>query len=75
VGAALVIRTAPKLLTLVQAFRVLALFSADACWLLLTPLERLDVLRQPHFLIDSRPSCIRQCYFPQLGAGDGVAVF
>ena len=46
-GAALVIGAAAGLLVLAQAFGPLALSPADAAWLLLTPLDRRDVLRRP----------------------------
>jgi len=46
-GAAVVIGAAAGLLLLAQAFGPLALSPADACWLLLTPLGRRDVLRRP----------------------------
>jgi Family of unknown function (DUF6297) len=46
-GAALVIGSAAGLLMLAQAFGPLALSPADACWLLLTPLDRRAVLRRP----------------------------
>jgi len=46
-GAALVIGSAAGLLALAQAFGPLALSPADACWLLLTPLDRRAVLRRP----------------------------
>jgi Family of unknown function (DUF6297) len=46
-GAALVIGTATGLLMLAQAFGPLALSPADASWLLLSPLDRRDVLRRP----------------------------
>ena len=46
-GAALVIGAAAGLLLLAQAFGPLALSPADACWLLLSPLDRRDVLRRP----------------------------
>jgi len=45
-GAALVIGSAAGLLVLAQAFGPLALSPADAGWLLLTPLDRRDVLRR-----------------------------
>jgi Family of unknown function (DUF6297) len=45
-GAALVIGAAVGLLMLAQALGPLALSPADACWLLLTPLDRRDVLRR-----------------------------
>ena len=46
-GAALVIGAAAGLLVLAQALGPLALSPADAAWLLLTPLDRRDVLRRP----------------------------
>jgi len=46
-GAALVIGAAAGLLVLAQALGPLALSPADAAWLLLTPLNRRDVLRRP----------------------------
>jgi Family of unknown function (DUF6297) len=46
-GAALVIGAAVGLLMLAQAFGPLALSPADASWLLLSPLDRRDVLRRP----------------------------
>ena len=46
-GAALVIGSAAGLLVLAQALGPLALSPADAAWLLLTPLDRRDVLRRP----------------------------
>ena len=46
-GAALVIGAAARLLVLTQALGPLALSPADAAWLLLTPLDRRDVLRRP----------------------------
>jgi Family of unknown function (DUF6297) len=46
-GAALVIGAAAGLLMLAQAFGPLALSPADASWLLLSPLDRRDVLRRP----------------------------
>ncbi|MBV9451946.1 MAG: hypothetical protein JO345_39280 [Streptosporangiaceae bacterium] len=46
-GAGLVIAAAAWLLMLAQAFGPLALSPADASWLLLSPLDRRDVLRQP----------------------------
>ena len=46
-GAALVIGAAAGLLVLAQALGPLALSPADAAWLLLTPLDRREVLRRP----------------------------
>ena len=46
-GAAVVIGAAAGLVLLAQAFGPLALSPADACWLLLSPLDRRDVLRRP----------------------------
>jgi hypothetical protein len=46
-GAALVLGAAAGLVMLGQAFGPLALPPADASWLLLSPLERRDVLRRP----------------------------
>ena len=46
-GAALVTGAAAGLFLLAQAFGPLALSPADASWLLLSPLERRDVLRRP----------------------------
>jgi len=46
-GAALVLGAAAGLLVLAQALGPLALSPADAAWLLLTPLDRRDVLRRP----------------------------
>ena len=45
-GAALVLGAAAGLLVLAQALGPLALSPADAAWLLLTPLDRRDVLRR-----------------------------
>jgi len=47
VGAALVVGAAAGLVMLGQAFGPLALPPADASWLLLSPLDRRDVLRRP----------------------------
>jgi Family of unknown function (DUF6297) len=46
-GAALVVSAAAGLVMLAQALGPLALSPADASWLLLTPLDRRDVLRRP----------------------------
>jgi Family of unknown function (DUF6297) len=46
-GGALVIGAAAGLLMLAQAFGPLALSPADVSWLLLTPLDRRDLLRRP----------------------------
>ena len=46
-GGALVTGAAAGLFLLAQAFGPLALSPADACWLLLSPLDRRDVLRRP----------------------------
>jgi len=46
-GAALVIGAAAGLVMLAQAFGPLALSPADAAWLLLTPLDRRELLRRP----------------------------
>ena len=46
-GAALVTGAAAGLLVLAQALGPLALSPADAAWLLLTPLDRRDVLQRP----------------------------
>jgi hypothetical protein len=46
-GAALVIGAAAGLLATTQAFGPLALSPADASWLLLSPVDRRDVLRRP----------------------------
>jgi hypothetical protein len=46
-GLALVLSAAAGLVVLVQALGPLALSPADASWLLLTPLNRRDVLRRP----------------------------